>query len=186
MTSTVYHSTVSVLPFNWTPQKWVKPRFNPCAPQTRLNTHHKVCSKLTTLGEMFMTLITLSHATRFKDLAFSRILSRESLSSKVYSWGDKCKEGSEGEVCERLGAEVHGLYDKYVSGCQFMGNMMYGLPPVVPTYPGASTPINAPAPSVQLQKTYSMYPYMGPSTAQPGTSSAPVPPSPTQESDDNN
>ena len=144
MTSTVYHSTVSVLPFNWTPQKWVKPRFNPCAPQTRLNTHHKVCSKLTTLGEMFMTLITLSHATRFKDLAFSRILSRESLSSKVYSWGDKCNGGSEGELCERLGAEVNGLYDKYdVSACQFMGNMMYGLPHVVPTYPGASTPINA-------------------------------------------
>ena len=65
---------------------------------------------------------------------------------------------------------------------QFMGTMMYGFPPVTPTYSGPSTS-NVPPPSAPLPTTYSMSPYMGPST-QPATSSAPPPPAPTQESDD--
>ena len=65
---------------------------------------------------------------------------------------------------------------------QFIGTMMYGFPPVTPTYPGPSTP-NVPPPSAPLPMTYSMYPYMGPSTT-PATSSAPPPPAPTQGSDD--
>ena len=62
---------------------------------------------------------------------------------------------------------------------QFMGTMMYGVPPVAPTYPGAFTPMNAPPPPAPLPM--SMY-YTGPST--PDTSSASIPPAPTQESDD--
>ena len=50
---------------------------------------------------------------------------------------------------------------------QFVGSMMYGVPP--PYMPGAPPPVNVPPPA---PFSYPMYPYVGPSPATPTPTTA--------------